>query len=84
MCAGSAQVTLSKRRESYNTGCSTREDQAPKTRNKHNQTPKSRSNLLRNSCDHGGRMRRGETGAMNSTKLSVVLDDEAFGYLRES
>ena len=58
-----------------------RRNKTPKNhKKKHNQTPKSRSNLLRNSCGHGGRMKRGETGAMNSTKLSVVLVPQQLCY----
>ena len=75
MCAGSAQVTLVELRGSYYTGCKpAKANQHPNTKT----TPKRKtkeggSNLLRNSCGHGSRMRKGETGAMNSAPLSVHL-----------
>ena len=51
-----------------------KQHQKPKaTQNQNTQPPKEGSNLLRNSCGHVSRMRRGETGAMNSAKLSVLL-----------
>ena len=72
MCAGSTQVTLVELSGSYYTGCK------PAKANQHPTTPKRKtkeggSNLLRNSCGHGSRMRKGETGAMNSAPLSVHL-----------
>ena len=73
MCAGSAQVTLIELRRSYYTGRTSKEEQNPKNTTKPKQTPKGGSNLLRNSCGLGGIVRRGETGAMNSAKLSVYL-----------
>ena len=45
----------------------------PNNTTKTQKPPEEGSNLLRNSCGHGSRMRRGETGAMNSAKLSVHL-----------
>ena len=75
MCAGSAQVTLVELRRSYYTGCNPnrRNQKKPTKPNKTQKPQEEGSNLLRNSCGHGGRMRRGETGAMNSAKLSVHL-----------
>ena len=75
MCAGSAQVTLVKLRRSYYTGCKpNRRTKHPNTKTTQNQKhQKEGSNLLRNSCGRVRREREGETGALNSAKLSVLL-----------
>ena len=87
MCAGSAQVTFVEFRRSYYTGRNPegetttkqpKQHQArtPNTKATQNQTtkpPKEGSDLLRNSCGHVSLKRRGETGALNSAKLSVLL-----------
>ena len=78
MCAGSAQVTLVELRRSYYTGCKPNRrtkhpnTNQPKTKNTKN-TKREGSNLLRNSCGRVSREREGETGALNSAKLSVLL-----------
>ena len=78
MCAGSAQVTLVKLRRSYYTGCKpNRRTKHPNTKatqnQKHQKHQREGSNLLRNSGGRVCREREGETGALNSANLSVLL-----------
>ena len=77
MCAGSAQVTLVELRRSDNAVANQTEEQSAQTpTNPKPKTPKhqrERSNLLRNSCGRVSRKREGETGALNSARLSVLL-----------
>ena len=61
-----------------------KQHQKPKaTQNQNTKPPKEGSNLLRNSCGHVSRMRRGETGAMNSAKLSEQNGLRWMKYLQQ-